>query len=353
MTAPDPSEAERKAYALLGRAADPLRGFVLLCRHNSDYGNADVKERLTPFHSVSEPPIALATYIARVMKHTECGEDGVLLGLRLAVRYCTKTKMLPSALCAHRLLLVAVVLAVKTHYDKFRSNRTAAKSGGLRVNELNLLEMAMFRGLRYSSVIFQVEVDNLVEGTGDALRDLQSESPSGLPSPAKGGPALPDRILNQLRNCMNGIISDAPEMPDTSVMIEEFVANCSQLASDQRDTARQALDDRTSAPRLSEGRLAQVAGGAGMFAVRSRLAELQTDDAHSVASSAVHSTTSQQAAARRFHTRVVDVWGGPGETTSRTSEGAQSRDSEEVRPAPAPPSDGASNGSRGRAVSAK
>ena len=66
----DAAEAERKAYVLLGRAAEPLRAFVLLCRHNSDHMRADVKERLTPVHSVSEPPIPLATYIARVMKHT-------------------------------------------------------------------------------------------------------------------------------------------------------------------------------------------------------------------------------------------------------------------------------------------
>lgn len=326
--APTPAELEKKAYTTLGRAANAMRAFVLMCRHNSDHCNADAKEKLTPFHSVSEPPIGLPAYVARIMKHTECGEDGVLLGLRLAGRYCRKAKMTPSVLCMHRLLLVSIVLAVKTHYDKFRSNRTAGKSGGLRIQELNLLEAAMYRGMRYQTMIFQCEVDNMCEGSDMGLGFLEKASPSGvIQSPAPGAPPLPDEVAHTFRNAFDGYLGADPN-PDLNKHIEDFVAQCSRQALALREATERELAAAKAegkAQGLNAEKLARVAG-AGMFAVRSRIAANQGDDAHSVASSAAHSATSQQAAAVRFRARVLGIWNkdDDGDENSRSHGGTAS-----------------------------
>jgi hypothetical protein len=333
--APTPAESERKAYSTLGRSASAMRGFVLLCRHNSDHCGADAKERLTPFHSVAEPPIGLPAYVARIMKHTECGEDGVMLGLRLAGRYCRKAKMMPSVLCAHRLVLVSIVLAVKTHYDKFRSNRTAGKSGGLRIQELNLLEAAMYRGLKYQTMIFQVEVDNLSEGAEHALMIL-SETPMPPPQPpASSGaaplsPALPEEVVAWFRNAFDGILGSHDE-PNPQRIIEEFVEECAAQQKELRafvakDLDMQRLAEKTGeAPqtvRLNAQHLGIVAGS-GLFAVRSRIAQNQADDTHSVATSAVNSATSQQAAAIRFRSRVLSVWTHDDEAGTQSNQGSE------------------------------
>ncbi len=146
---------------------DPARlrkcvdGFSLMCQFNSAMKQADNLVLLTPFHSVAEPPIALSQYMDLVDRHTHCGEEAVLAAMIIIGRYCKATRTLPSALCMHRLLLVATRVAVKALHDVFRSNKTYASAGGIQLSELNDLESFLLTAVDYRVVVTHEEIDRL------------------------------------------------------------------------------------------------------------------------------------------------------------------------------------------------
>lgn len=74
-------------------------------------------------------------------------------------RYCRAARMLPSLLSAHRLVLVAIRIAVKAHHDIFRSNKTYASAGGLRLNEFNQLEFMMICRIEFKVLVKNEELE--------------------------------------------------------------------------------------------------------------------------------------------------------------------------------------------------
>jgi hypothetical protein len=149
-------------HTRLGAAAVPVRVFALLCQHNSDSRRLDDhRSNLTYYHSTQEPPVSLSSYLERIARYSECGPEGILLGLRIAGRCHTVAGVTLTRLSAHRLTITALTLGVKMHMDRFRSNRTVAKAGGLQLKELNGLECAMFRELGYRTVVYQEEFDHM------------------------------------------------------------------------------------------------------------------------------------------------------------------------------------------------
>jgi len=135
--------------------------FASMCRHFSTNHDADAAHILSAFHSVAEPSIGLSDYMDRLDKNAECGEEGVLLGMIIATRFCAATKMIPSALSMHRLLLVGTRIATKAHHDVFRSNRAYARAGGLTLKEVNDLELLMLVRLEYKVVVYHTDITNL------------------------------------------------------------------------------------------------------------------------------------------------------------------------------------------------
>jgi hypothetical protein len=166
---------EEKAIRALGPAATAVRAFALLCQHNSNVRNADDDaSNSTPFHSASVPPMSLFAYAARIVTYGECLPEGLLLGLRLAGRYCRKAKVVPTMLLAHRLVLVATTVAVKIHADKFRSNRTMAKVGGIPLQELNELENGFCFTLDFRLVLHISEIQAMQKHCDSAMSTITS-----------------------------------------------------------------------------------------------------------------------------------------------------------------------------------
>jgi hypothetical protein len=154
----DTDEVERR----LLDAAVPMKAFMLLCQYNSDECRLDaIKETLTYYHSTEEPPLTVASYAERIMRHAEMGAEGVLIGLRLVGRCHRTSNVTLTRLSAHRLMIAAMTLGVKAHADRFRSNRTVAKAAGLQLRELNGLEYAFFREIGYRAVVTKEDFAHL------------------------------------------------------------------------------------------------------------------------------------------------------------------------------------------------
>jgi hypothetical protein len=199
----------------LGAAACPLLAFTELCKFNSDTLGRDLEsDKLTYYHSTEEPPMPLPSYLERIMRYSECGPEGILIGLRLVGRCHMRKDVTLTRLSAHRLMIAAMTLGVKAHADRFRSNRTVAKAGGLQLRELNGLEIAMFREVGYRAVV-----------TAEELRYLQAQSARALNFFRQGDHYAATWLAE------NAITGDpADELPDPPLRREDPHAS-PQLAS--------------------------------------------------------------------------------------------------------------------------
>lgn len=223
---------------------DAIHAFELMCTYNSERCDADSPEKLTPYHSVSEPPIKIHDYAARIVQFLNCGCHGVLLGLVLVARHCTLTKLVPSRLTMHRLVLTGTLIAVKCHHDKFASNKAFAKIGGLSLQELNALEILFFHGLQFLAGISQ----------NDAKR-LNAASVIARNVPVAGAGTASTAVLHALRKAF---------MPTCVVH-----ANTAPMPSGTRDLSPHSDFDAESAERSmdSQSDLATEFSDGDIFAV--------------------------------------------------------------------------------------
>jgi metal-sulfur cluster biosynthetic enzyme len=149
---------------------DTMHAFELFCTHNSQRLEADAADKLTPFHSVVEPPVAIDVYVHRLVRYLGCSDHGVMMGMILTAKYCVANALLPSRLTMHRLLLTTTLIAVKCHHDIFSSNQSFAKIGGIMVEELNALEVLVFHGLGFRTRIRPHDVKRLSAATAASRR---------------------------------------------------------------------------------------------------------------------------------------------------------------------------------------
>uniref|UniRef100_A0A6T9AUW3 Cyclin n=1 Tax=Noctiluca scintillans TaxID=2966 RepID=A0A6T9AUW3_NOCSC len=98
-------------------------------------------QRATRFHSVRPPQMSIHEYLARISKYFQCSSECFVLCLVYIDRI---VKLHPEfTICSlniHRLLVTAVMLAVKFFDDVYYSNAYYAKVGGVKLKEVNTLE---------------------------------------------------------------------------------------------------------------------------------------------------------------------------------------------------------------------
>jgi hypothetical protein len=107
--------------------------------HLPEAGSAS--QRLTPFHSSRLPPIRILDYFKRISQYFYCSDACFVLGPLLIDRI---GKLHPDFdICKfniHRLLVISVMLAAKSHDDVYYSNTFYARVAGIPVKEINYLE---------------------------------------------------------------------------------------------------------------------------------------------------------------------------------------------------------------------
>lgn len=134
-------------------------------------------QRATPFHSVRAPPMHIRDYLERIRKYFACSDECFVIALVFIERI---GKVDPAttmcALNAHRLLLIAVMLAAKIQDDVYYSNAYYAKVGGLAVKEVNRLEVTFLKMLDFKAYVdpqeYQLYHGLVCKATG---ADVQSD----------------------------------------------------------------------------------------------------------------------------------------------------------------------------------
>lgn len=108
----------------------------------------DRNRRVTYFHSVRPPSLAIQDYLSRIRKYF-CASDECYV---LALVYIDRVGKIDPAMTVcelnvHRLLVITAMLAAKFHDDVYYSNNYYAKVGGLSLKEVNALEAKFLKML--------------------------------------------------------------------------------------------------------------------------------------------------------------------------------------------------------------
>ena len=138
------------------------------------------------FHAVRAPSISLKDYLLRVNRYFHCSPACFVLALVYidrAIKLHDPSYFQVDPLCVHRLILAAVVVAAKFFDDSYYSNGFYAKVGGIRVAELNALEVAFLDLLDWR---LHVSVSEFHQYRNQVLLAVAGRTPSTLP----GSPPL-------------------------------------------------------------------------------------------------------------------------------------------------------------------
>ena len=102
------------------------------------------------FHALQAPSVSPSDYLYRLIKHSHCTRSAFIIAFYYLERVAEKGVDLGiNSLSVHRLLLTAVLLAIKYLEDVLYDNAHFAIVGGLDVQELNMLELDMLKVLNF------------------------------------------------------------------------------------------------------------------------------------------------------------------------------------------------------------
>ncbi|KAL8450485.1 hypothetical protein Emag_003175 [Eimeria magna] len=121
------------------------------------------------FLSASEPMITVSDYVERLARFFQCSRECFILALIYIDRLLQSNKHVwLCPLNVHRLVVTALMVAVKFADDTFYSNAYYAKVGGLPVKEINYLEATLLRMLRFRLHVLPCEFERFYRLVMDA-----------------------------------------------------------------------------------------------------------------------------------------------------------------------------------------
>lgn len=111
------------------------------------------KQKRFFFHSELQTRISVLSYLERILKFTHCEESTLVIGLIYIDRICEINNLLLTPNNIHRVMLIAIISAIKYNEDECYTNGYYAKVGGITLEELNRLEYEFLRLIRYTMFI--------------------------------------------------------------------------------------------------------------------------------------------------------------------------------------------------------
>ena len=109
--------------------------------------NTSSSKNKTIFSCEEIPKISLYDYLYRIQKYLKVEDNTLILALIYIDRICKNDKYMINACNIHKILFVAIILAIKYNEDIFFTNHFYAKVGGITSKELKYLE------LKFASVV--------------------------------------------------------------------------------------------------------------------------------------------------------------------------------------------------------
>lgn len=163
---PQPQPDQRKGYSTCGGEdgvlpAGPLfvEKMSLLMEQLATCGDESSRRMsvATRFDSICAPATSISAYIPRLYRHFRCSEEVFVFALIYLDRVIRANHIKINALNIHRLVLAASVIGVKFVEDVRYSNRYYARVGGVGLAELNRLELAFLKLVKFDLTVSKEE----------------------------------------------------------------------------------------------------------------------------------------------------------------------------------------------------
>ena len=121
---------------------------------------SNVGEPLTVFHAVRVPSVSIHDYLFRIARYFLCSPECFVIALVYIDRVMKKQPdFTVRKLNIHRLIVTSMMLAVKFFDDVYYSNAYYAKVGGVKGNEMNVLEVHFLRLIDWQLFVSPEEFD--------------------------------------------------------------------------------------------------------------------------------------------------------------------------------------------------
>eukprot|EP00300_Choanocystis_sp_HF-7_P002662 c12015_g1_i1.p2 GENE.c12015_g1_i1~~c12015_g1_i1.p2 ORF type:complete len:184 (+),score=34.01 c12015_g1_i1:119-670(+) len=129
-----------------------------------------------PFHIPHCPPISLSDFASRMASFMHCSPAAFVNAAFYLYKIKNNFPHLVAHQSAHKLLLAAVVVAIKFTDDETHKQDYYARCGGIEVSELNCLEAKFLQLLQFNAYVTNVEFWTMLNGLRDMFSDLKSSS---------------------------------------------------------------------------------------------------------------------------------------------------------------------------------
>ena len=147
---------------------DEIINFISSNLYSIIHNNKQMKKRQSrgenePLYSKNIPVLPLNKYLIRIMKYTDCENNTLIVGYLYAMKLIQKENFVLGINNVYRLLLGAIVLAIKFMEDIKYDNSYYCNIGGISNQELNLIEYSLFTRIDFSINLQKKDVDKIYE----------------------------------------------------------------------------------------------------------------------------------------------------------------------------------------------
>ena len=109
--------------------------------------------------SHNKPSLSILDYLYRIQTYTEAEDNTLIIGLMYMDRVCEESSIILTPYNIHRIVFVAILLAIKYNEDVCFEFEFYAKVAGLPINELKILEREFVELIKFHFYIDKDDFD--------------------------------------------------------------------------------------------------------------------------------------------------------------------------------------------------
>ena len=120
-----------------------------ICEENTGDRDTNTPNLIKPFLSKSIPAISIKNFFERIVKYTKIENSTLILVLVYIDRLCDKQKFRLNYFNIHKIIISAMIIAIKYNEDEYYDQNFYSKVGGITIKELQKLEHAILTLLNF------------------------------------------------------------------------------------------------------------------------------------------------------------------------------------------------------------
>ena len=109
--------------------------------------------------SYNKPSLSILDYLYRIQSYTEAEDNTIIIGLMYIDRICEQSSIILTPYNLHRLVFVAILMAIKYNEDVCFEFEFYAKIAGIPIKELKMLEREFVELIKFDFYIGKDEFD--------------------------------------------------------------------------------------------------------------------------------------------------------------------------------------------------